>query len=335
MQKFLKLPKIFKILAILGLVLIVILLLKLVLFKSPAEPSPVPRATLPPPTIIGEALPQNTTLLAKPESLPKELLVYQGVRMAFSAEKAVRIAQEFGFAEQPKKSNDAVRGLFYLWPSEKNSLSISLDSPEISYSVNDLRSSASNQNSPLPNPDEASKSLADLIKKLELPLSDTGPEKTSYLGIIGGALLEAGSQDASFIRAELPSLLEGYPLVGNDPSQTATSILLGGEKEIAQFHYKLYFSRFLPVRKFPVKNASQISSALVKEGKVVRLGVSTEGVKEITFSSASLTQISLVYYRPSSPREPIQPIYVLSGEGILAGGQKTEITVYLPAFVFE
>jgi len=73
---------------------------------------------------------------------------------------------------------------------------------------------------------------------------------------------------------------------------------------------------------------------LVSEGRIVYLGNYQNISGEPAFTKAEFNQITLAYYQDPEKNPIIQPIYILSGQGTLENGEKTEIIAYLPAIKF-
>lgn len=320
-------------LILIGVAIIILLFMGIFVFKKAPIPPPV---LLAPPQINGKTIPTQTTLQTN-GSFPKKLPVYRGEGGSFSEDQAVKIAQEFGFITSPQRSEGFPLGKTLSWATDKNFLDVGLDSPTIDYSLNLFALRSPTEEGSLPNTNQALEILNNLLAKLNLKDSLIfAPQKEEYLTPERGALIETEPQKALFIQVGLNPLLDSYPLLGRELNQPNALLILGKNEQVTRFYYERYYSSFLKLEDYPLKSREQILKSLQKEGKIVSFGSMSEETWPLAdFISAQFDQVSLGYFQPSNKEELIQPVYILSGTGILTDRQTTTITAYLPAIAYS
>lgn len=295
------------------------------------QPSLVPQPSLIRPKITGIQVPPGGKLLITDFSFPSNLEIYQGKESKLSSDKTIKIAQEFNFSQPPQESEDVFLGTFYAWSSETHFLSIALDVNKIEYGLDLYRGQPSTQG-PLPSLEEARVSLENLLAKLGLtPQFEIKWQKEEYL-IQGLYFLPTNNlEEADFIKIGFNPAVGQYQLVGLNPNEPLVSLILAKGGDIIRFQYQIFFSGFEKQETYDLKNKEEIQTTLTTEGKIVYAGTFKETTKEPKITQAIFSQIKLAYFQEPEKSLTIHPIFILSGQGTLAGGEVTEIIVYLPA----
>lgn len=335
-DKILQTAKTYLPLTILGGVLIVAIIFLTLFFLKPAKPPQVPpSAHITPPVLNGKKLPQNTKLLIRSANFPASLPVYQKEKKDFPEEQAIKIAQYFGFNFSPKREADIEKGRFLIWATDESSLTIALDSPMVDFILN-LWTLRPNEDAGLLDFDRATDLLNTLLDRTGLERTLLQTTKRAYFRLERGALLKSSPQEADFIQAGSYAEFKRYPLLSDDPMAPAASLIIGGNDQVVRFYYQ---PPSLPLSEdaiLPLKNFKQIASFIREQGVIVSFDVMSKEAWDIDFREAQLDQISLAYLspRPEEKDTLIQPLYVLTGKGILEDGRETEIVVYLPAIAY-
>lgn len=321
--------------AVLGLLLVGALFLVFKTFLKERSSPSLSTTPITPLKIAGKTIPEQVDFTPGNVSLSKQLPVYRGLASHFSEEQAIKIAQEFDFNSTPLKVGNSPSEEVLSWSSDKTSLNIDLGSPAIDYSLNLLITRGAPKEGSLPSPDQALTFLDDLLARIgQKPSLTLAPQKEHYLVLGQSAFLETTPQTADFIQIGLNPSMREYPLLGRDLNQPNIFLILGRGGQIVRFRYELYFSRFSEEKPYPLKNISHIADSLVQEGKIVSFDLMSEEAWALEFTSAAFTKINLGYFQPSNKEEVIQPVYILSGTGVLSDGRKTTITAYLPAIAY-
>lgn len=299
------------------------------------QPAPSPQIILSPPKITGVTLPRNSTVSVSNFSFPSSLKIYQVQAVKISSDQAIKIAREFDFSEPPRKSEDIFLGNFYTWATEKHSLSVALDANRIDYGVNLYQSNQSAQTT-LPSPGTAKTNLEALLTKLELQSGfELKWQKEEYLTEGYNLPPTSNPEEADFIKIGANPALGQYQLVGLNPTEPLVSLILDKSGKINNFQYQISFTSFEGKETYDLKTEKEIENILLLEGIIVYSDTLKETIEEPNFAQAEFNQIALAYYQNPDKNPILQPIYILSGQGILESGEKTEIIAYLPAIKFK
>ena len=299
-----------------------------------ARPTPTPQSSLSLPKITGTVIPPNTKINLQEFSFPTRLKIYQGQERPLASDKAKKIAQELGFSGSVQESEDVFLGTFYSWSSKTHFLSVAFKANKIDYGMI-LGLTPTPKQGTLPSPEIAKTELENLLSKLGFsPSFELKWQKEHYL-TEGYDLPPASNQEgADFIKISANPAISQYQLVNLDPTEPLISLILNKNKEIVRFQYKIYFSDFQGQETYDLKTKGEVESSLLSEGRIVYFGTYATSVKPPEITQAEFNQITLAYYQDPDKNPIIQPIYILSGQGTLENGEKTEIIAYLPAIKF-
>lgn len=295
------------------------------------QPTPTPQLSLTKPKIPGITIPLETKTTITDFSFPSQLKIYQGKESQVSVDQATKIAKEFNFSGSASKSEDVFLGTFYTWSSKTNFLSIAIDSNKIEYGLDLYQAQVPNQGS-LPSPEEAKKTLENLLDKLGLkPEFEFKWQKEEYL-VQGYYFQPAANQnEADFIKVGFNPAVGQHQLVGLDPNEPLASLILGKGGEIIRFQYQVYFANFEGQQTYALKTKETVQATLMTEGRIVYAGTLEKTTQEPKITQAEFNQIRLAYFQEPEKNSVVQPIYILSGQGTLDNGEITEIIAYLPA----
>ena len=298
------------------------------------QPSPVPGISLTPLKIEGAVLPLKTKINLQDFSFPSRLKTYLGQESQSSSTQAKRIAQELGFSGSAQESEDVLLGVFLTWNSETHYLSISLETSKIDYGKNLGLTPVPKQGS-LPSPETAKTNLENLLSRLGLkPSFELKWQKEEYLTEGYNLPSVSGPEQADYLKISANPAVGQYQLVGQDPTRPLISLILDKNKEIVRFQHQVYFSDFQGQETYDLKTKEEIENLLLSEGRIVYFGTYQTSVGPPDLTQAEFDQINLAYYQSPDKNLLIQPIYLLSGQGILENGETTEIITYQPAIKF-
>lgn len=310
-------------------------------FTRPKTEAPTPtpislsKPPFPPPQIMGDPLPEETKISIDRFDFPPKVKVYQREINEISPDKAKRIASSLGFTEEPQISEDAFEGKFYSWSTPENYLSIGLDSAKISYGKNLRLFPQPTGTEILPSFSEAQKIFNNFLSKTNVNLpSEIRFQNPKYLSQRGTRFQETTLEEADFIQVGVNLVINGYQILGQDPDSPSTYVLIGKDKKVYRFESFIPFLSFSAKDSYQLKSLAEIKSSIFLEGKIV--SSETKGEKYVTqgLSRVNLNKIFLVYFEPfSKENRIIQPIFVLTGQGVLSNNEAVELTVYLPAIL--
>ena len=303
------------------------------------QPLSPPKQTLNPsltrPKIDGIKIPSDTKLALTDFSFPSQLQIFQAQESKISSDKAIKIAQELNFSQPPQKSEDIFLGTFYAWSLKPHFLSISLDSSKIEYGLDLYQTQIPTQGT-LPSPETAKTTLENLLAKLDLtPEFKIKWQKEKYLVQDYYFFPTANVEEADFIKVGFNPAFGQYQLVSLNPTEPLVFLILGKNGEIIRFQFQIYSSKFNSQAAYILKTKEEIQESLTREGKIIYAGTLKKTTKEPEISQASFDKIQLAYFQEPEKTSVIQPIFILSGQGILAGGEVAEIIAYLPAISAE
>ncbi len=336
-KKFIQFFKRYWIFIVLAMVASSLLIFRIIQGERPSlkpQPTPPSLITLSQPKISGTTIPTSFKTNLSDFSFPSRLKIYQGQEVELTSDKAQKIAQEFSFSGSPQEAEDVFLGTFFIWSSEKASFSVGLDAHEIEYDLNLYETQSLTQNI-LPSPEAAKTTLEDLLSKLDLkPGFELKWQKGKYL--TGGYKFPptSASEEADFIKMGANPAIGQYQLVGLNPTEPLISLVLNKKKEIVRFQYQVYFSGIEGLETYDLKTEEEVETMLLSEGRIVYFGTFQKSVGPPEITQAEFNQITLAYYQDPDKNPIIQPIYILSGQGTLENGEKTEIIAYLPAIKF-
>jgi len=303
--------------------------------QPPSLPRPISKPSLTKPKITGIKIPFGPNLDLADFYFPSQLKIFQGQESKISSDKAVKIAQEFNFSQPPQKSEDVFLGTFYAWSSDTHFLSIALDSSKIDYGLNLYQAEPPTQEA-LPSRETIKTTLENLLARLDLtPDFEFKWQKEEYLVQDHYFSPTSIPEEADFIKVGFSPILGQNQLVSLNPTEPLVSLTLGKGGEIIRFQYQVYFSSFEGQETYTLKTKEEVQKSLTKEGKIVYAGTLQKTTKEPKITRASFDQIRLAYFQEPEKTSVIQPIFILSGRGILAEGEETEIISYLPAISSE
>jgi hypothetical protein len=298
------------------------------------QPMPPPPISLSQPKISGTTLPSNSKISLTDFSFPSRLRIYQGQTAELSLDKAKKIAQGLNLSGSPQEVNDVFLGTFYTWSSDTAFLSVGLDTNKIGYSL-DLSQVSTPQEGSLPSTESAKAELENLLSKIGLePDFELKWQKEEYLMKNYNLPPTSSPEEADFIKVGANQTIGQYQLVSLNPTEPLISLILNKNKEVVRFQYQIYFSNFEDQETYDLKTKVEVENLLLSEGRVVYFGTFQTSVKPPEISQAEFNQITLAYYQDPDKNPILQPIYILSGQGTLEDGEKTEIVAYLPAIKF-
>jgi hypothetical protein len=298
------------------------------------QPTPTPQISLTKPKIPGITIPLEAKTTITDFSFPSQLKIYQGKESQLSTNQATKIAQEFNFSGSASKNEDVFLGTFHIWSSKTNFLSIAIDSNKIEYGLDLYQTQVSNQGS-IPSPEEAKKTLENLLDKLGLkPEFELKWQKEEYL--VQGYYFQpvTNQNEADFVKIGFNPAVGQHQLVGLNPNEPLVSLILGKGGEIIRFQYQVYFANFEGQQTYALKTKETVQATLITEGRIVYAGTLEKTTQEPKITRAEFNQVRLAYFQEPEKNSVIQPIYILSGQGTLENGETTEIIAYLPAIKF-
>ncbi|MFC1727201.1 hypothetical protein ACFL0Y_01635 [Patescibacteria group bacterium] len=303
-------------------------------------PSPPPQATpappldlqvLVPPNISGQKIPFQHKFEINDFSYPSQLPIYQGSFEKITPARAQEMAKYFNFLESPQEIEDIFLGHLLAWNSTSHALSIGLETGKVEYLL-DLFNSKINQSGSLPSPTETRNSLENLLNKLKISFNfEPKWQKESFLVNNYSFTPTTDSQEADFINIGFNPSLNSYQLVGQQPYELLVSLTLGKNSEVIRFLMYSFFETFTEQDSYPLKSIEEIKRTIISEGRIVYTGKLSKTFQEPQFIRLSFDQISLAYLQEAQKDQLIQPIFILTGKGVLESKEEVEIAAYLPA----
>lgn len=275
----------------------------------------------------------NNLLKNFPELTQGEI-VYEIENPFFSEQEAVKIAENFGFKNNPE-FKDYNNKIYYEWDDPQKNLTINLTEGKIDFT---------NKN---PNLDTSLISLPDISKIdsiVKSILEEMGllPEEKINLLIKDKSYLklfdyEYGTtndpKEAFAIQVNLQYELEKIKFLEND-----ITILIGDKNEILKLSYQSMFKKIKILDSYPLKNKGEIieklkSLNLINYFKIINdYELSAESQK---INKISLNKIELIYLKTETPQSYLQPIFFINGQAVLDDGRSAEVGIYLPAIKEE
>lgn len=275
----------------------------------------------------------NDLLKNFPE-LTQEEIVYEIENPFFSEQEAVKIAENFGFKNNPE-FKDYNNKIYYEWDDSQKNLTINLTEGKIDFT---------NKN---PNLETSLISLPDISRVdsiIKSILEEMGllPEEKINLLIKGKSYLKlfgyeygttTNPQEAFGIQVNIQYELEKIRLLEND-----IIILIGDKNDILKLSYQSLFKKIKVLDSYLLKDKEEIirelkSSSLINYFKIINgyeLSTDPQDIKNI-----SLEKIELVYLKTETPQSYLQPIFFINGQAVLNDGRVAEVGVYLPAIKDE
>lgn len=276
-----------------------------------------------------------SNLLKNFPEIPQSESVYEVGSPSFLDQEAIKIAEKFNLKEKPN-FKDFENKIYYEWIRPEKDLIINLTEGNLDFIRKDLKLNNFSLIS-LPDISEVN-SITQLFleekgllpsKDIELSIKDK-----SYLQSFG---LEYGvtnnPQEAFAIEVSLQYKLNNIRFLEND-----VVILIGDKNEVLKLEYQSMFKNLQSFDTYPLKNKSEIIESLksiksINYFKIINdyaLPMESENIKSI-----DLNKIELVYLKNTAPQSYLQPIFFISGQGILSGNKIAEVGIYLPAIKDE
>ncbi len=306
--------------------------------RSTPSPSPSPQTPSKPSTILPQ--PNLTTLFSSPSSItstlnlpnlpqfPTSLPIY--TLTSFPADWHNQLAASLSFTAPP-----TTYGQLQIWSQNNRSLLINTKTLAVSY-TQPLSPTLPNLNRTT-----IETAIQPLLQKLPTSqLWDTTSITIDYFSppTQGNEnLISSNATSATIAKINLTPQINNLPLFAANPSIGLLQITLDTNNQTLSLSTQLATANFQPDQTYPLISSSEALNQLNQQkATVVHLQpVGKTYLDKISAYAPQNTQInhiSLAYlFDVHQPTQPLQPIYVFSGQTILENGQSAAITLYLPA----
>lgn len=283
---------------------------------------------------IKVSLNDNSLLKNFPE-IPQSETAYKVENPSFSDQEAIEIAKKFNFNGSPEFKNFENR-IYYDWSDEEKDLTINLTEGNLNFIKKDLKVD-NNSSIPLPDVSEINSIFELFLKENSLlPQKDIDLliKDKSYLQAFG---LEYGRtnnpQEAFAIEVKLQYQFNNIRFLENE-----IVVLIGDKNEILKLEYQSVPKNLQTFDIYPLKNKNEIMENLksinfINYFKIINdyeLSGDSEDIKTI-----DLDKIELIYVKDNVSQSYLQPIFFISGQGVLKDGRVAEVGIYLSAIKDE
>lgn len=298
------------------------------------------------PTSVSPEVDQLKTIIS---SFPKKMAVYQVSPASFSNEKALQIANYFGFSDQPTLLNEPNLGLIYRWTKKEKFLSLNLRQGSIAYGLDLLSSPQQIKNIPL-----SIAETEDYAQKVIKELNFIPPtkinllvKKSFYVKLMGNYFQEVSPNEGrtNLVKIEFEDKLDNKKISGNFSITPLIDFYIGPEEKIVRFDYHPVFGKVDYFNSYPLKTNEEIIENLKMNPRVSYLTITNLNVDEPqSFSPKDyknlitnlvFNNIELIYYKYDPLQSYLQPVFLITGEAQLVNGQRGTVGLYLPAIKNE
>lgn len=277
-------------------------------------------------------------------SFAKEIEVYQVSTNTISNQMALKIAQDFGYQENPIVTND-IRGPIYTWSNQLNNLTIYLKEGRFQYALDLLRNPELIKGEP-PGFQESEDKFKEFLKEKGLnPIEKINLniiEKNYYL--VGASnFIKTTSIDPQKNLTFLNSIyqINGYKIDG--PEAPFVSIYFANNFQIARFDYSKIFEKIDLLDIYPLRTQQEVIRVIKNNPQISFLKNSESfyqenliyGEKLPELKNLSFDKIELIYYKNIGQQTSLQPVFLITGTAILSDGTKAIAGFYLPAIKEE
>jgi len=278
-------------------------------------------------------LDHNDLLKNFPE-LAQEEIVYEIKNPFFSEQETVKIAENFGFKNNPE-FKDYNNKIYYEWDNSQKNLTINLTEGKIDFTNKNPNLDTSLIS--LPDISEIDPIVKSILEEKGLPLEEKINlliKNKSYLKLFDYEYgITNNPKEAFAIQVNLQYKLEKIRFLEND-----ITILIGDKNEILKLSYQSIFKKVKILDSYPLKNKEEIikelkSSNLINYFNIINdyeLSADPQDIKNI-----NLNKIELVYLKTEIPQSNFQPIFFISGQAILNDNRIAEVGLYVPAIKDE
>ncbi len=286
--------------------------------------------------------PDIGSLESKFPDFPLQIEVFQVNSVNFSDREALKISQEFNYQEDPIIIND-IYGPVYTWTNEFNNLSIYLKQGKFHYNLDLLRNPELISGLP-PSIQESKIKFNELLEEKKLKPN----EKFEIYFIDEGYFI---NNDSNFIKTNqddpqkkftfLKAIYKIDNLKVNGPEEPLISIYFGNNFQIARFDYNKIF-KLTSLDNYPLKSKNDLLENIKQNPRLSYLksekGFYQENLineDKIDLKSLSFEKIELIYYKETQTQSYLQPVFLITGKGVLIDGTQTEAGLYIPAIKDE
>ncbi len=297
----------------LSVVFIIILLVFLIVFrfKTTHERNvETPSEKIDPPVLASAAITTrqfNTQQLKLPQNIPESLMVYKSKENANFLDNANLLAQNLGFNEPPTETSDAIVGKKLFYDSKNIYLSIFANGFSYTNLSTELITAGQFADST-----ELASSAISFISKLGIQTNFSDDHTTGYFQNSGEFEKVVGnSQDANIIELNFNHKLSGLRVIGQNTEVFARFNKLDEMREVV-------FNQFNSGEKLTnyaiIEPEEALKQLIAGRGSLVNaIAPSDYSPIPKQLNSVSLQAAYLAYYKPSNPKQTIQPVWVFEG----------------------
>ncbi len=262
----------------------------------------------------GNAGAVDTSLLPA-ATLPTKANTYKvtGSGAALKEEEVLALAGKLGFSAPPSLATTP-EGDVYSFVRGQDSVMITTKPRGFIYS----RESTGRAGTTL-DESAASAKAKEFLSSIGLSISDLSVLGVQYLSELSTRLSVAGRDQANFVEVSFAWLVDGIPLLGEDPTENATRVIFdrSGIPVFVVFNY--LDSSFSEVAEVSLLGLEAVLPQISEKGEVVSLRPQA-GVSQWAFP----TSLSLVDFAPQEVKlalvqptdsEFLYPVYLFSGTG--------------------
>jgi len=272
------------------------------------------------------------------KTIPKKVRVFKIKTKKFTKERAVEIAKIFGFNQNPEEKFDSKTPfsfLYYQWKTKNETLRVSPEGT-ISYKYTPEDLSELKNPSLLPTEEEG----INLIKKILNQLGFQEKESFAFKTKITYFKVEPAvfsptlrKEEADGFEIQIIPLIEGLPIVGNEPEKSLIIARIGNFNKIISFNALLFEVEYNISGTYNLKNYQEVKKEIEEGlGKIVYLEkfiLPPGSPTKISLNQVNLNSLTLAYFLDQK-NFYLQPIYIISGIAFWEN-KKTTAIVYFPA----
>lgn len=270
----------------------------------------------------------------------QEIEVYQVDETLINDQQAIKIAQNFGYNENPQVTN-YLQGQIYNWSNNQDRLAIYIQGGTIQYTSNQIL----NKNEP-PSLLEAENRLKEFLNEKELIPSEkitTEVKEKDFYFTDGSDFIKTTSVNSQKNFTFLKLVYKINNLIIDGPEQPSISIYFANNFQIVRFNFSKIFNEVNADSLYPIKTKDEIIKSIKENPRISFLKdisgfyeenlILEEKVPEL--KSLSFDKIELIYYKSINKQTSLQPVFLITGKAILKDGTQAEAGLYLPAIKDE
>jgi len=275
-----------------------------------------------------------------------KISVYQVGFSSLSDQKAILIAEKFGFSAPPIVLTQSLGETSYNWDTEENNLSINLRRGEINYSLNILGHPEFIKGE-LPLLSEVKEKIESFLKENSLFPPEginLGIKEVFYVKNFFPYFEKVNEKEkADLIQIKLEYQINKNKVVAVSDYPPSISIFIGPEFKIVLLNYYLLCNKIELLKEvYPLKTKDEILKNIKTNPRISYLSISTgdnptsslEEQKQLV-TNLSFDNIELVYYKYDPLQSYLQPVFLITGKATLKDGTQAEAGLYLPAIKDE